>query len=174
MFFHSSSVFFSTNNQLLIILADHPFTTLSVNHLKLFLLPRLNDWVGISTGDSGTPSLVCRYFDHFHVIVSSDQADVNFVAQGREDYRHGHGFNAWYYGLSDEIEGVCPTIDQGRFFFQSFQDINSNQKNSCLIWFEVTLKNINLVCPRDKIAILFSFINLPQSSDGRGVHNPAR
>ena len=116
VFFHSSSVFFSTNNQLLIILADHPFTTLSVNHLKLFLLPRLNDWVGISTGDSGTPSLVCRYFDHFHVIVSSDQADVNFVAQGREDYRHGHGFNAWYYGLSDEIEGVCPTIDQGRFF----------------------------------------------------------
>ena len=59
-------------------------------------------------------------------------------------------------------------------FFQPFQDINSNQKNSCLIWFEVTLKNINLVCPRDKIATLFSFINLPQSSDGRGVHNPAR
>ena len=59
-------------------------------------------------------------------------------------------------------------------FFQPFQDINSNQKNSCLIWFEVTLKNINLVCPRDKIAILFSFINLPQNSDGRGVHNPAR
>ena len=25
-------------------------------------------------------------------------------------------------------------------FFQPFQDINSNQKNSCLIWFEVTLK----------------------------------
>ena len=59
-------------------------------------------------------------------------------------------------------------------FFQPFQDINSNQKNSCLIGFEVTLKNINLVCLRDKIAILFSFINLPQSSDGRGVHNPAR
>ena len=105
----------------MIILADHPFITLSVNHLKLFLLPRLNDWVGISTGDSGTPSLVCRHFDHFHVIVSSDQADVNFVAQGREDYRHGHGFNALYYGLSDEIEGVCPTIDQGRFFFSLFK-----------------------------------------------------
>lgn len=62
-----------------------------------------NDWVGISTVDSGSETLLCRYLEQVTVLIQSSHVNIGFNAWAHGE---GDGFSASYQAVQNDITSM--------------------------------------------------------------------